>query len=142
MLLGSVGALVDAVAAPNLVIFVSFVTLAAAGMGLCLANLLTLALNCLPSDRQGSGSAVIGAGQALIAALVSPLAGLGAGSAAAASPPPTRKQNPAKDPVQPHEWFRHEPPLAPASSSGFRSRIAEKVQQDAPQRPGNPILPM
>lgn len=98
MLLGSVGALVDAVAAPNLVIFVSFVTLAAAGMGLCLANLLTLALNCLPSDRQGSGSAVIGAGQALIAALVSPLAGLGAGSAAAASPPQPGSRTPPKTP--------------------------------------------
>lgn len=82
---GSLGALIDSLPAPNLVAFVGFVTIAAAGMGLCLSNLVTLALNCLPADRQGSGSAVIGAGQAICAAVVSPLVGLGGDT----SPTPT-----------------------------------------------------
>lgn len=83
MTVGALGALLDSLISPGLVTFVTFVTIAAAGVGLCLSNLVTLALNCLPADRQGSGSAVIGTGQALCAAVISPLVGLGGDTTAA-----------------------------------------------------------
>lgn len=78
MVIGAGAATADALIRPALIVFVICVTVAAAGVGICMATLMTLALNCLPADRQGSGSSVIGTGQALSAAIVSPLVGLGA----------------------------------------------------------------
>ncbi len=75
--LGTLGATADAAFSPSLVMFVGCVTLTSMGLALALPNLTTLALDTLPAVAQGSGSAIIGTGQALSAAIVSPLVGLG-----------------------------------------------------------------
>lgn len=79
---GAGAATVNALTRPGLAVFVICVTVAGAGVGICMATLMTLALNCMPANRQGSGSSVIGTGQALSAAIVSPLVGLGAAPSA------------------------------------------------------------
>lgn len=73
---GSAGALVDVLLAPNLVVFVLLVAVATIGFAFVLPHLTAQALGALPAERQGSGSAVIGTGQALSAGVVAPLVGL------------------------------------------------------------------
>ncbi|MDN5978466.1 Bcr/CflA family efflux MFS transporter [Acidipropionibacterium jensenii] len=80
MMAGCAAALIDALAAPRLVVFVAAVSLASAGLSALLPNLTTQALSALPAESQGAGSAVIGTGQAVSAAAVAPLVGLGTSS--------------------------------------------------------------
>jgi DHA1 family bicyclomycin/chloramphenicol resistance-like MFS transporter len=77
---GCAAALIDALAAPRLVVFVAAVSVASAGLSALLPNLTTQALSALPAESQGAGSAVIGTGQAISAAAVAPLVGLGTSS--------------------------------------------------------------
>ena len=77
MLVGCAGVVVSAATAPMIVFFVGFVTVATLGISFVLPNLTSLALSSLSGDQRGSGSAVLGTGQALMGALVSPAVGLG-----------------------------------------------------------------
>lgn len=78
MAFGVTGVLVDALGTPSLIPLVGLVAVASAGVGLVLPNATTLLMqDAKERGRDGAGSAIIGAVQALAAAVVAPLVGLG-----------------------------------------------------------------
>ncbi|WP_165819889.1 multidrug effflux MFS transporter [Ancrocorticia populi] len=74
---GCLAATVSGLLYPNLALFVGAVTIASLGVAHVLPNLTSLGLAALPRESQGSGSAVIGTGQALVAASTAPLVQIG-----------------------------------------------------------------
>ena len=83
MMAGVVGVLAEALAGPTLVGLVFFVSLESAGLGVVLPNVTTLLMQeAQDRGQDGAGSAMIGAAQAVAAAVVGPLVGLGGESTA------------------------------------------------------------
>ena len=83
MVAGVVGVLAEALAGPTLVGLVFFVSLESAGLGVVLPNVTTLLMQeAQDRGQDGAGSAMIGAAQAVAAAVVAPLVGLGGESTA------------------------------------------------------------
>lgn len=77
LLTGCTATALGALIHPNIVLFVATVTWASLGVAFVMPNMTSLALASLSGDKQGSGSAMIGTGQSLVAASTAPLVQIG-----------------------------------------------------------------
>lgn len=77
LLTGCTATALGALIHPNIVLFVATVTMASLGVAFVMPNMTSLALASLSGDKQGSGSAMIGTGQSLVAASTAPLVQIG-----------------------------------------------------------------